>query len=631
MRDPYIAPTDPFITFNKEEIEQSIPDRFEQMVGLYPDRIAVRTRKHAFTYNALNKAANRVAQAILAKRGEEQEPVALLLENDAPTIAAILGTLKAGKIFVTIDPSDARARNAFLVEDSKANLIVTDKKHLSLAEELSQNALQLVNIDDFNTSLSDESPGLSIPSDALAFILYTSGSTGQPKGVLGNHRKGLHQTMTYTNAFHVCKDDRLSLLSSYGSAQATMIMWNALLSGAALYSLDLKEESLAHLAEWLMQEEISIMHVIVTLFRHLISTLTGAECFPKLRLIRIGGSPVSKKDVELFEKHFPSDCRLVNGLSTSETGIISHAFIDRRIPILGSTVPVGYPVDDKEILLFDENGQEVGPNCVGEIAVKSRYLSPGYWRRPDLTRAKYLPDPNGGNERIYLTGDLGRMLPDGSLEYIGRKDLRVKIRGYTVETAEVEMRLLDHAAIKEAAVVAQDDQSGDKRLVAYFVPGRKPAPSISELQSFLKEKLPDYMVPSAFVMLDRLPLTPNGTKVDHRALPAPGQKRPELAIPFVAPRTSIEEKLVRIWSEVLSLDQVGIHDNFLELGGHSLLAMQIIAKINDAFQVDVSVRRFSEASTVEGLAELIENLRWNKENAQPVSSDLTGEEETGEL
>src|SRR6266498_4090409 len=316
MRDSYIAPTNPFITFNKEEIEQSIPDRFEQMVSLYPDRIAVRTRKHAFTYDALNKAANRVAQAILAKRGEEQEPVALLLENDAPTVAAILGVLKAGKIFVTIDPSDARARNAFLVEDSKANLIVTDKKHLYLAKELSQNALQLVNIDEFNTSLSDETPGLSIPPGALAYILYTSGSTGQPKGVLGNHRKALHHTMTYTNAFHVCKDDRLSLLSSYGSAQATMTMWNALLSGAALYSLDLKEESLAHLAAWVMQEEISVMHVIVTIFRYLISTLTGAERFPKLRLIRIGGSPASKKDVELFEKHFSSGCLLVNGLST---------------------------------------------------------------------------------------------------------------------------------------------------------------------------------------------------------------------------------------------------------------------------------------------------------------------------
>ena len=631
IRAKCFHPSGSFVEFNEEEVEQSIPHRFEQIVREYPDRIAVKTRNHTLTYSALNKAANRVARAILAKRGEEQEPVAILIENDAPTVASAFGALKAGKIFVTIDPSDTHARNAFLVEDSKASLVVTNNKNIHLARELAHNAIQLVNIDELDTSLSDESPGLSIPPDAFAHIVYTSGSTGQPKGVLSDHRKALHQAMTYTNAFHVCKDDRLSLLSSYGSAQATMIMWNALLSGAALHSLDLKEESLAHLAEWLIQEEISIMHVIVTIFRHLTSTLTGAGRFPNLRLIRIGGSPASKRDVELFEQYFPSHCLLVNGLSTSEGGIISHYFIDRNTPIPGSTVPVGYPGDDKEILLLDEEGKEVGPDCVGEIGVKSRYLSRGYWGRPDLTRAKFLPDPNGGDERVYLTGDLGRLLPDGALEYIGRKDFRVKVRGYSVEIGEIEMRLLDHEGVSESAVVALDDQSGDKRLVAYFVPRRQPAPMIGELQSFLKEKLPEYMIPSAFVMLDSLPLAPNGTKVDYRALPTPGQGRPELATPFVAPRTAIEEKLAKIWAEVLGVDHVGIHDNFFELGGHSLLAMQIISQIHAAFQVEPSLRRFFEAVTVEGLAELIETVRGTRENAQPVSSDLTSENETGEL
>src|SRR3990172_2009112 len=255
IRAKCFHPSGSFVEFNEEEVEQSIPHRFEQIVREYPDRIAVKTRNHTLTYSALNKAANRVARAILAKRGEEQEPVAILLENDAPTVASAFGALKAGKIFVTIDPSDTHARNAFLVEDSKASLVVTNNKNIHLARELAHNAIQLVNIDELDTSLSDESPGLCIPPDAFAHIVYTSGSTGQPKGVLSDHRKALHQAMTYTNAFHVCKDDRLSLLSSYGSAQATMIMWNALLSGAALHSLDLKEESLAHLAEWLIQEE----------------------------------------------------------------------------------------------------------------------------------------------------------------------------------------------------------------------------------------------------------------------------------------------------------------------------------------------------------------------------------------
>jgi amino acid adenylation domain-containing protein len=620
-----------FVEFTKEEVEQSIPERFERMVRLYPNQTAVKTRNHQLTYDELDRAANSVARAILSARTERPQPVALVLENDAPTIAGVFGALKAGKIFAAIDPSDAWERKSFLLEDSQANLIVTNNRNLSLAKSLAHNAIKIVNIDELDTLRAHTAPRICISPDDLAYILYTSGSTGKPKGVLSNHRKVLHHAMYYTNVFRVCKDDRLCLLSSYGSAQAAMITWSALLSGAGLYSLDLKEESLARLAEWLIDEEISVMHVIVTLFRHLISTLSGPERFPKLRVIRIGGSPASKRDVELFEKHFAPGCLLVNGLSSSETGIISQIFVNSNNPVIGTTVPVGYSADDKEILLLDEGGNEIGPNTVGEIAVRSRYLAPGYWRKPELTRAKFLSDPMQGDERIYLTGDLGRRFPDGCLEYIGRKDLRVKVRGYTIETAEVETTLRDHPAITEAAVVARDDQSGDKRLVAYLVLKRKPAPGVKELQRYLMEKLPSYMVPTSFVALDRLPLAPNGTKVDYDALPAPPLSSLEASTPFGPARTPTEENLTKIWADILTLDQVGIYASFFELGGHSLLAMQIIARINDTFHVEVPLRAFFESPTIEELAQLIEILCWSRDNSRTPDESHSRADETGEV
>jgi len=267
-------------------------------------------------------------------------------------------------------------------------------------------------------------------------------------------------------------------------------------------------------------------------------------------------------------------------------------------------VPVGYAVEDKEVILLDEGGCEVGVGQVGEIAVKSRYLAAGYWREPELTKARFLLDPNGGDQRIYLTGDLGRMEPDGCLFHLGRRDFQVKIRGYRVEVSEVEMALLEHAAVKEVAVASREVQSGDRRLVAYFVPTGQPAAGVRELRNFLKDRLPDYMIPSAFVMLRTLPLTPNG-KVDRLALPEPEKSRPELGTPFVAPSTPVEEELSRIWAEVLSLDQVGIRDNFFDLGGHSLAAARVVSQVIKQFQLELPLQSLFQSPTVAEMAMII--------------------------
>ena len=336
------------------------------------------------------------------------------------------------------------------------------------------------------------------------------------------------------------------------------------------------------------------------------SSLTGKEEFPKLRVIILAGEPVRRTDVELYKKHFSSGCLLVNVFGAHEVGPIRVYVIGKETRIDGEMVPAGYEIPGKEVLLLDDNRREVGLNQVGEIAVRSRYLSLGYWRRRDLTEARFVPDPDGGDRRIYLTGDLGRMLPDGCLEHLGRKDLQLKIRGLRVDLGEVEKALLEHPGVKEATVTARQDRSGDNQLVAYFVPCTYPVPTVSSLRSFLKEKLPDYMIPPAFVLLDEIPLTATGTgKVDRRALPEPGHSRPDLETPFAGAKTPVEQELSQIWAEVLSLEKVGIHDNFFDLGGHSLAATRVVSQVLKQFQVELSLESLFRSPTVAEMAAVI--------------------------
>ena len=599
-----VHPTNAFIRFEKEETEQSIPQRFEQQVSRYPDRLAVKTGDHQLTYEELNKVANRVARALLAQRGQGAESIALLLEHDASMIAAILGVLKAGKVYVPLDPSFPHARNAYILEDSQAGLIITNDENRSLAESF-QNRHPLIDIDEIGTGLSDENVNLSISADNLAYIIYTSGSTGQPKGVVQNHRNALQVAMRYTNGLQISAEDRLTLLQSYSVAGSVSNMLGALLNGASLFPFNVKEEGLTRLADWLIEEAVTVYHSVPTVFRQFANTLTGKEEFPGLRMIRLGGEPVYAEEVRLYKRYFPSDSIFVNSYGASEAASVLRYCVDKNTEISGAVVPVGYPLGDVEILLLDDEGAAVGFDHVGEIAIKSRHTSPGYWRRPDLTRAAFTTDPQDGGDRIYRTGDVGYRQADGCLVVTGRNDFRVKIRGFRIEVAEIELALRGLTKVKEAAVVAHEDQRGEKQLVAYVV-GQ--APTTSELRDFLKDKLPDYMVPSAFVVLDALPLTPNG-KLDRLALPAPNLARPELDTNFVAPRNALEEQLVEIWVEVLGVTRVGVHDDFFELGGHSLRATQLVSRVREVFQVELPLLSLFEEPTIGGLAERIEEAR----------------------
>jgi len=605
IREKCFHPTGTIVELKKEEIEQSIPERFEKIVGVYPNRIAIKTRQHELTYDMLNRAANRIARTILAHLGEGEEPVALLLEHGAGLMAAILGTLKAGKFYVCLDPAFPHTRTAYVMGDSEAKLLLTNKRHLPHAQRLAQGAQDIVNCDDIDGGIDTGNLGQSLSAETYALLLYTSGSTGHPKGVLHNHRNILVETRNYTNDVRLCPEDSVALWHSFSYAKSNRNMYVALLNGAALFPNDLATLGFAPLVEWMRTNRITILDTLPTTFRRLCENVTPDVTFPALRVLRLGGESISRADVKLFQRHFCSACVLMHAIGPTETFTIRRYFINQEWGHSDAKVPLGFAVPSKEILLLDEADCEVGANQIGEIAVRSKYLALGYWRRPELTQTAFIPDPRGGDERLYLTGDLGIMRPDGCLIHMGRKDFQVKIRGYRVEVGEIEAALLGLDSIKAAAVHAQAHDAGEQRLVAYVVPATGSTPTVSELRRALVQTLPDYMIPSTFVFLDTLPLLPNG-KIDRRALPAPDNSRPALDTPITAPRTSTEKTLAEIWSKVLSVDLIGIHDNFFDLGGHSLSATRVISHVIKTFQFDLPLQFLFQAPTVAEMAEVIE-------------------------
>ena len=325
--------------------------------------------------------------------------------------------------------------------------------------------------------------------------------------------------MVKTNALHIAASDRISLLRS-NNVGATSDALLGLLNGAALFPLELKEEGLAAVGNWLIEEEITVFTCVASVFRHAVKALAPNQRFTRIRLVHVGGEPVLQSDVALYKKHFSEACLLVNRLGISETKTASYFFIDKNTEIEEPVVPVGFPLDGYEISVLDEQRKTVAANTVGEIAVKSSYLALGYWRRPELTATKFLPDPAGSGSRIYLSGDLGYMRSDGCLVHMGRKDFQTKIRGHRVEISEVEIALLDSDGIKQAAVVARDEANGDARLVAYVVPRDRRALTISRLRAALQERVAQLHAAVVIRNSRDLPLTASG-KVDRRALPPP--------------------------------------------------------------------------------------------------------------
>jgi amino acid adenylation domain-containing protein len=594
-----------FVEFRKEEIQQSIPSRFAQQVRRFPHHIAVQTRAAQIKYDELDRFSNRIAHVVLEKCGAKTAPIALLFEPGPSMVAAILGVLKSGRFFLPLDPASPPARTATILKGSLVTHVLTDAKHRATTAHLALSASRVIDVDDLDPQVADGPCDQLAQAESLACVLYTSGSAGEPKGVLHTHRNFLHSIREHTNSMGLHSEDRVSLLASYCHLAGMTSTWRALLNGGTLCAFNLRGEGWGELPRWLSAEGITIYQSVPTLFRQWAQALTGSIRFPKLRIIHLGGEPVTIHDVELYKKYISGDCVLVHNLGSTEVPTFRQYFINKETPMTGNVVPVGYPVEEKEVILLDESGRELGFDEVGEIVVKSRYIALGYWQKPEVTRSVFSFDPRGGDDRFFRTGDLGRIRPDGCLEHLGRKDRQVKIRGIRIEPAEVEAILAKHPSVRQAVVAAYEEAPGQKELVAYFVAAPDMKPSATVLREHLRGLLPAQMVPTAFVGLDQIPVTANG-KVDRRALPPPEAQVRQSEVQFVAPSTFLEKTIVRTWEEVLRVPGIGVLDRFLDLGGNSLKAMQIITRLQNALEHVLPLESLFNMASVKEQAAAIE-------------------------
>ncbi len=597
-----IQPELGFVPFKNEEIEQSIPQRFEQQVRSHGDRLAIKTDQETLTFTALNRRANRIARAILSRRGDAAEPIALLFDHGAAVLVALLAVLKSGKFYVVLDASYPRDRLESMLGDSGAKLIVTEPSNLAFASRLSGDAMEVIDCGDVDTRLADDDLGVYPAPDSLALLLYTSGSTGQPKGAMHTHRNVLVDVRNLTNGWGVSAKDRWLLHTSVSFANSVRTIFSSLLNGGSIYPYDIKETGFGALPNWLVAQEITIVRTVPTTFRDFMGTLERDQKFPSVRLLSVGGEPMLRDDLDYFNRHFLGHCVLSHALGPTECLTVCWALIPHGSRITETKLPIGYPLKDKDVLVLDDNRRELGDGEVGELAVKSRYISLGYWRDPERTQSVFLPDPAGTAARIYLTGDLGLRRPDGCLVHVGREDFQVKIRGFRIDVAEIEIALRAIDVVADAVVVGRQDEHSAQRLVAYFVPATHPPVTITKLRQILARTLPDYMIPSSFVSMAALPQTPNG-KTDRLRLPPPARNRPDLDNAFVPPGTTVETELSTIWSDVLGIDQLGINDNFFELGGDSLLATRVVTLVMKKFRAHLPIRTLFDNPTIAQQAE----------------------------
>ncbi len=625
-------PSGSFVEFPQEDVETSIPERFEKIARTYPNRIAVKINDRFVTYDELNKSANRVARALLEKLGRGNRPVVVFSEHNLTAVICCFAIWKAGKIVIAIEPSFPIERVISTINDSQAEAILTSDEYLEPASTVAKGLIPVVSFDSLAADAPDDNLELMIPSAVTAEIRYSSGSTGKPKGIVRSHRRLLSSARSTINLAHICPDDRLLALIrlSYG----TRDLLTSLLSGAALFPFDIEKESIGNLARLLSREGITCYKSVPTVFRYLVGELAELAAFPSIRIIQLGGDVLFRNDLLSYKKYFSNECILMNRLSAGETGNLCVFFIDKNTEIDTAIVPVGYPIEDKRILLLDDAQNEVGVNQIGKIAVASRYLSSGYWNNSELTNEKFSDSEESADVRLYVSGDLGRTLPDGCLVYMGRKDDQVKIRGAKVEIGELEAVLSEHPEIRQSAVVAFDRSNGDKYLTAYVVCRSHPAPRVTDIRDYLGRKMPDYMIPSAFMFMESLPLT-NG-KVDRKALPRPDDKRPDLTTPFALPVSEIEKSLARIWEEVLDVRPIGKHDRFFDLGGHSLSASRVVSRVIQQFQLDIPLQSLFESPTIADMATMITTHQGKTLDEQGITKlidelDALSEEEARRL
>jgi amino acid adenylation domain-containing protein len=581
----------------------TVVELFDRQLSDYAARPAVQVGDRVWTYAELAARANQVAADVLAvAAGLPVQQVGLLLGHDAVMLAGLLGTLKAGKAYVPLDPESPPERLQSIIASAGITLIVSAAEHIELASALAGNLPVLAVSDE---PVSDPgSPELQPGADELAYILFTSGTTGIPKGVMQTHANVLHHAATYRNALGIGSSDRLSLLSPFGFDAAVMDIYASLISGACLCPFDVKHEAyLGEVIEAIAASNITVLHSTPTVYRYLMRHKICRYDVTEVRAVVLGGEAAKTGDFEFFKSNFKPHTVFVNGLGPSECSLALQWFAGQQTELHGGLVPVGKPVAGVEVILLDTHQQESG--ICGELAIACTHVTAGYWQQPELT-SKAFVEMNG--KRWYRSGDRARYLPDGNLVFTGRIDEQIKLRGHRIEPGEIEAQLTSHERADRAVVALRDDLQGNPRLVAWVVPKKRQALETSELRDFLKAHLPRYMMPSVIMVLDNLPLTSNG-KIDRRALPIPKWGRNEEQS-YVAPRNELEQKLAAIWSDVLGVEKIGVDDDFFELGGHSLLAMQLMARTTESLQIGLPLRRLFDGPTIAQVAKSIDDVRW---------------------
>uniref|UniRef100_A0A2P1CYX5 AptB n=1 Tax=Fischerella sp. CENA298 TaxID=1622126 RepID=A0A2P1CYX5_9CYAN len=573
---------------------------FEEQVEKSPDAIAVVYQQQHLTYRELNNRANQLAHHLLSLGVKPEVKVGICVERSLEMVIGILGILKAGGAYVPLDPAYPIERLAFMLEDAQAPILLT-QTHLQ--NRLPINNQMVVKLDTDWEKIAEynkENLSSGVNPENLAYIIYTSGSTGKPKGTAVAHRSFIG-VIFGIDCIHLDAEQVWLQNSSISWDMSTLELWTPLFYGGRCVLYPENIPTPEGLSQIIQEQKVNIIWLTSALFNLMIDTIPSGLL--DVQQLLVGGEALSVNHVLRALKLLPGT-QIINGYGPSECTILSCCYpVPQQLAENLHSVPIGKPIGDRTVYILDENLNRVPIGVFGELYIGGTSVARGYLNQPNLTRKKFIPNPFIAGDILYKTGDLVRRLPDGNLEFIGRIDTQVKIRGFRIELAEIEAILGQHPDLKQVVVMAREDEPGNKFLVAYLIATNNSL-TTSSLRNFLKAKLPDYMIPAVFVFLDKFPLTPNG-KLNRRALPAPDSNQRNIEVDFVAPRTEIEQELATIWTEVLKLKQVGIHDNFFDLGGHSLLATQVVSRLKEAFNLDFPLRYLFENFTIAELAEKV--------------------------
>ena len=601
-------------------------ERFEEQAARKPDSIAVVCEANKITYGELNQRANQLGHYLRELGIGPEHTVGLYLERSVDLVVAVLGILKAGGAYVPIDSTFPKERVALMLEEADATVVVTQQSLLpELPESARRNEIVCLDSDWRRVELeSTANPGSVAAPDNLAYIIFTSGSTGRPKGVMVSHRNVTRLFEVTERWFHFGERDVWTLFHSIAFDFSVWELFGTLLYGGRLvvvpYWVSRAPEALYQL---LRDERVTILNQTPSAFRQLMQVdQSTAASDLALRTVIFGGESLELRSLKpWFDRHGDQAPELVNMYGITETTVhVTYRSLSSADGDMGDSL-IGGPLPDLEVYVLDRHLQPVPFGLPGELHVGGAGLARGYLNRPELTNERFIKNPFNSEPgaRLYKSGDLVRYLPSGDLIYLGRVDNQVKIRGFRIELGEIEAMLGQHAAVQMAVVLASENDPGDKRLVAYVKARKDALPKASDLRSFLKKKLPDYMVPAAFVFLDELPLTPNG-KLDRAALPDPDSFRAEPEVTYEPPNAGAEQKIAGIWQDVLRIGKVSANDNFFDLGGHSLLMTQVQTKLREAFDREVPVVDLFRYPTVSALAGYLSQTGNGKDSLQRVNA-----------